>query len=508
MKNSIMLPVILLCATSLSLLWPVDAISFEPCQPGATVRYVNGVAAPNEQAVAAAAELLAERINEYSVTCVARVSYLYNPSAGVFVDFIAEFALQKANEIGISLAEAIWDTGRVAFGITPEFFSEADTAELLDRIVSTMLAVSQPGFSFVIDNRVYEVEALINEFRDRVITDLNRGTRVVLVGHSQGNLFANSTKVAVEGLAEPEIYRGLAVVNIANASLSAPDNLYITSRQDVVIGRLIDLNLALPANTDAGFTFQDILGHGFVKVYLRSDLPEGVSPFESMAGRLTRLIQTALQDTPDPGGSILASTSGSLFLISLMTNAAQPVGNFSSTSFGLTPVFDIAINPRGGSSVAISPSALSTFDPALRRLTRMPESNLGGNALTFDADGRLYAMSGNGLYRVDPDTGLATLLMSLGEYQSSGDLTFDSDGVMFGTARGPNGNDYLLRIDPLRFEITIVGDTGVSEIWGLYFSGGLLYGVTSNGTLLSINRVTGTADQLASLGIGDVTGLQ
>lgn len=508
MNISLTYRLMVLMAFMTASLWPTGAASFEPCEPGATVRYVNGVDVPNEQAVADAAELLAERIQQHSVTCVAKVSYLYNPSVHLVIDIVVEFALQKANELGIPLEAAIRNVGYAIFGMPRKLFSEADNVEIQDRLVSVMLEISRPGFSFTIDDRVYLTEALINEYRDRVATDLSRGTKVILVAHSQGNLFANSTKLEVEKVTAPEIHRGLAVVNVANASLSAPNNLYITSRQDLVIASLISLNLAQPANVDAGFTVIDFRGHGFAQVYLRRDLPEGVSPWESMAGQLTRLIQSALQETPDPGASILASTSRSLFLISLMTNTAQFAGDFSASSFGLTPVFDIAVNPRGGNAIAISPSALSSFDPALRVLTRLPESNLGGNALTFDADGRLYAMSGNGIYRVDPDTGFATRLMSLGEYQSSGDLTFDSDGVMFGTAIGLNGRDFLVRIDPLRFDVNVIGDTGFYNVWGLYFSGGVLYGATSSGQLISINRATGAGTQLGSLGIGDITGLQ
>jgi hypothetical protein len=145
----------------------------------------------------------------------------------------------------------------------------------------------------------------------------------------------------------------------------------------------------------------------------------------------------------------------------------------------------------------------------MRVLARLPQSTVGGNALAFNADGELYAMGGSSLYRVDTATGTATASpISLGTYVSSGDLTFDSDGILFGTVIGPNNQDYLIRIDLNRSTFAVVGPTGYSELFGLCFSGGYLFGVTNNGTLITIDRATGQGQTVGSLTIGDVTGLQ
>ena len=487
-----------------------NAQAFMPCRPGATVRYVNGVGAPNKLAVSDAADELATNIARFSVSCVANVSYLFNPSDGKFTDVIRESALQKASELRIALADAILNVGYVMFGLPTPLFTSTQQNELRDRIVAVMQEVSLSSYSFTVDGKTFTTGSLVNEFRDRVVIDLSQGTKVVLVGHSQGNFFANETRRAVNGVVALGLQRGLAVVNVANATLSAPSGLTITSRQDVFMGILTSLGLALPAFDDAGITSRDYWGHGFVEVYLRTDLPSGTAQANSMAGRVMGLLQRALTDTPDPEGSIIGSTSTSLFRISLTTKTAQILGTFRSASLDLTPVFDIAINPRGGTAMAISPSAVSTFDPGIRTLTRLSASNRGGNALTFNAEGELFSMSEDSVYRVDSVTGIATpLAVTLGTYRSSGDLTFDSDGVLWGTARGTTGRDTLIKIDTLRSMLTFVGtDTGFANVWGLYFSGGILFGATTNGQLITIDRSTGRGTLSANLGIGDITGLQ
>ena len=297
-------------------------------------------------------------------------------------------------------------------------------------------------------------------------------------------------------------------MNVANAAASAPSGLYITSFQDLVIALLG--GLAMPPNTTAGISRIDLSGHGFEEIYMSTSLPSGAAPRDSMAGKVCALVQLALNNSVEPAGSIIASTFSSLVRIDISSRTAQSLGSFTTSNMSATPVFDIALNPRGGPAAAISASTLSSLDPETRTLTVLPQSAIGGNALTFNVDGELFAMSSNKFYQIDPTTGqiIGTPLSLPFSYTSSGDLTFDNDGNLFGTVIAPNGQDALIKIDTLRNQISVIGNTGYSQVWGLYFSGGILYGATGNGTLISINRATGVGTFVAVLNIDGISGLQ
>jgi hypothetical protein len=486
---------------------------YQPCLPGAHVMYINGILAPNEAKVAFEAFQLSLEINHFNVTCVADVGYLYNPSDGLINDLVKETATQKATDLAINISDAFYNTWLTMFG-QASLFSKADQSQILDKIDALIQSITL-STSFTISGTTFTTAGLVSQFRDRVLTDLGQGTKTILVAHSQGNFFANETYLAVLASATPSVSQGLTVVNVADPSLNTPSGLWVTANQDLVIEALGPL--APPANFDATGAYAcpagsgrgcDWMGHGFTGIYLNRTLPSGTTEADSIDAHVMDLIGQALSLAKTPVVSILGCTSSSLFSLNLATNVATILGSFTYTDGSLVPVWDIAVNPHGGLIYAISSNAVSVFDASTRSLLRLPSSNIGGNALGFNADGELYSMGGNNIYRIDTTSGEATPLpISLGTYSSSGDLTFDSDGDMFGTVVGP-GSDYLVRVDVNRSTLTVVGPIGYSAVYGLYFSAGSLYGVTNGGTIITIDRATGTGMTVGSLPIGDITGLQ
>jgi hypothetical protein len=485
------------------------AAQFVPCRPGATVLYINGVNQDDVQTVAFSAQMLQQNIADSAVTCVALVHYLHNPSEGLFADVLGEMAIQIASESAISISDAILQVGYVVAGRVTTL-GLTQQAAIKRRVATFIQSVSLSTYQFTVDGVIYTTAEWIARFRDRILTELGQGTKVVLVAHSQGNFFANETYRAVRDAAPDAVSQGLAVVNVANTTASPANGLGITTHQDLWIAALDLLVDVMDSNFDAAGSYTiNLMGHNFVEIYMNRFLPIGTTEANSVAGRVMTLLQTALDLAQPPVGVFYGSTSHSLFDLDPATGTATILGPFTYASSALVPVWDIAVNPRGGLVYAISPNAISTFDPSMRVLARLPQSTVGGNALAFNADGELYAMGGSSLYRVDTATGTATASpISLGTYVSSGDLTFDSDGILFGTVIGPNNQDYLIRIDLNRSTFAVVGPTGYSELFGLYFSGGYLFGVTNNGTLITIDRATGQGQTVGSLTIGDVTGLQ
>lgn len=441
---------------------------------------------------------------------MADVNYLYNPSDGLLVDVLEEVATQKVAELGVKFADALLEVGFAAFGRVSTL-SAAEQEEIRDRVSAFIQDTSLSSYEFTIDGTTYTTADLVHDFRDRVLTELGQGTEVVLVAHSQGNFFANETYTAVRAAAPPAVSQGLAVVNVANATLDTPSGLWITTHQDRIIWPLRYYNLAMNSNFDAEGSYAfDLTGHGFAEIYLKTQLPTGrTTEADSIAGHVMALLQQALDIAQTPAGIIQGSTWSSLFTLNVATGETTVLGRFVYTDTATIPaVWDIAVNPRGGPVYAISPNAVSSFTDS-PTLFRLPQSTIGGNALAFNAEGELFSMYGNSVYRVDTSSGVVTALpISLGDYVSSGDLTFDSNGILFGTAIGPDGYDHLIRIDVDRSTLDFIGPIGYREVYGLYFSGGYLFGITGGGTVITIDTATGEGRTEWQLPIDDVTGLQ
>lgn len=95
---------------------------------------------------------------------------------------------------------------------------------------------------------------------------IGSGRKVVIVAHSQGNLFAN---LAYSALTASE-RTSFGIVSVANPSSSvAGGGPYTTLSNDAIISLI---PLALPFNTSNGFTapFYDFTGHFFLESYYRS----------------------------------------------------------------------------------------------------------------------------------------------------------------------------------------------------------------------------------------------
>jgi len=99
------------------------------------------------------------------------------------------------------------------------------------------------------------------------------------------------------------------------------------------------------------------------------------------------------------------------------------------------------------------------------------------------------------LYIVDPDTGDLTLVGATNEGNLVG-LDFRSDGILFAAVKvpgdGPGGNS-LGTVDTSTGDTTIIGSFGFDRINSIAFFGGVLYGVSYNDELYTIDTDNGEA---------------
>jgi len=89
---------------------------------------------------------------------------------------------------------------------------------------------------------------------------------------------------------------------------------------------------------------------------------------------------------------------------------------------------------------------------------------------------------------IDPSTGLTTPLVPPGRYETSGDVVGLPDGLLYWAVR--DGDD-LVVVDPDSGVTSVRGVIGVQRIYGLGYSGGMLYGFTDASQVLEIDPANG-----------------
>lgn len=125
------------------------------------------------------------------------------------------------------------------------------------------------------------------------------------------------------------------------------------------------------------------------------------------------------------------------------------------------------------------------------------------NGLTIAPDGTLYASGAGGqLYRVDPSTAQTELVGDFGpEIASSGDIVWGPLGAVYMSDFEQDG-DRLVSLNPLTAAATAVGPIGLSNVYGLSFTGHFLFGLSETGELLQLEPTTGKATVIQVFNLG------
>jgi len=175
------------------------------------------------------------------------------------------------------------------------------------------------------------------------------------------------------------------------------------------------------------------------------------------------------------------------------------------TTTGATPnITDIAWDDSECALYATSFDQLYRIDMVTITLDPIG-SGLGSsdvNGLTADVNGNLYAMTVDGeLLRVNASTGIASRVGELGiSITGSGDLAFSPEGSLYGAVRSTgSANDELVEVDTSDGSARRIGSIGYDAVFGLFFVGEDLYGVTADSELIAINTSTGTGALIRDL---------
>ena len=188
------------------------------------------------------------------------------------------------------------------------------------------------------------------------------------------------------------------------------------------------------------------------------------------------------------GPSFLSTSSGQIGTIDRLT------GEFTELAVG--PFFtDIALS-NDGRLFGITFDDLYSINPTTGLSSRIGSLGASGdfNALGFSGDNRLFAAARDrsSIYTIDPLTGAASPVSSIVnlDFRSSGDLAFDPNSNRFFAASEESGAEVLFSIG-LDGTATRIGGIGFSSVFGLDFDNGTLFGYNSEQQQVTINTVTG-----------------
>jgi hypothetical protein len=203
---------------------------------------------------------------------------------------------------------------------------------------------------------------------------------------------------------------------------------------------------------------------------------------------------------------VYAHSSSELYQVDPETLEISLVGPFGWPSGG-DSMTDIALD-RDGYMVGISFNTVYAVNRFSAECTYLSSLDRSFNGLSFlpdeedpDAPEVLIAAGLDGtLYRLDPATGASSTFGTYGgSYTSSGDLVSVRDfGTVATVKNGSSATDWLVRVDPDTGTATPIGDTGVTDVWGLGFWAGEVYGFTASGQFVLIDVTTGAAAEVST----------
>jgi hypothetical protein len=219
-------------------------------QAGVSVYYINGINSDLAQSLESAVRFsraAREFFDSFSspANCLKRVGVSYNPTHGVIADLYESYLQLR----GPQASQAEFDAWRTGL-LTPEAQFLALVNELLEEAQNQVIGQVRDRF--------------VGQYR----SEMAAGNKVVAVGHSQGNFYANLVHSELYGGSQPIPTDSFGIVGVATpASAVAGSGRYTTLERDIIL-----LVASLPANIGAGECSGEgalsLLCHNFVESYM------------------------------------------------------------------------------------------------------------------------------------------------------------------------------------------------------------------------------------------------
>jgi hypothetical protein len=266
-----------------------------------TIGYFNGVLNTRLEAESSL-HMLRRKVILLAPQSRVRFQLFYNPSRG-FLDFLEVF-LQRAPAELQSRIEIAWDVlhGGGAF---LDLFAQSPPALLAT--LSGLIEGTIPMKADLLRSARNDIQAVSQEFRAGVDRNLRLGRKLLIVAHSQGNLFAQPlVAYARSQSSDPAVQ----FIQVAPATQTLSGS-HMLADQDLVIAALNRLdpaptvtpNLFIPACLSGAQQCQiwpgagrirDALGHNFIQTYGNDALGQTSAPLPALGRVLDALASTAL----------------------------------------------------------------------------------------------------------------------------------------------------------------------------------------------------------------------
>ena len=177
--------------------------------------------------------------------------------------------------------------------------------------------------------------------------------------------------------------------------------------------------------------------------------------------------------------------------LNFLSTSGGQVGVINTSTGGFTEVargpfmYDIALSSDNKLFGSDSRNLVG-INPALGTFSTIGSFGTFINGLGFTSNNSLYGTGDSGFYRVNTLTGAARLIANIAGFSSSGDLAYNvANNRFLSTSSG----DSLWSI-ALNGSAAKIGNIGFSQVYGLLFDRGTLYGYTGK-KQITINTATG-----------------
>ncbi len=183
---------------------------------------------------------------------------------------------------------------------------------------------------------------------------------------------------------------------------------------------------------------------------------------------------------------VYANTAGRLYEVVPETGEAVTVGDFRDDSGKIDGFVDIAIDLEGRMFGGTF-DAIYTIDPTTAEVSHLCDTDVELYAMTFTDAGELIGGGPENLTIIDVDADCSsTELISDPIFETSGDLVGLPDGFLYWTVIGEE-SDVLVRLDPETGLFAPVGSLGYSQLFGLGYDQGELFGFSASGEIVAIS---------------------
>lgn len=203
------------------------------------------------------------------------------------------------------------------------------------------------------------------------------------------------------------------------------------------------------------------------------------------------IIDTGAGDTapPDPVTVVYGHSPTVLYKLDPKTNQVTTVGTFNCAQ----DVIDLAIDENSKAFIT-SFSGFFSLNLANASCASIASGSYP-NSLSFVPKGTLdpnaealVGYFGSQYVRINTQNGQISNVGALtGGYTSSGDIVSVKNGGTFVTVKGTNCSDCLLQVDPKTGAlIQNYGSLGYTDVFGIAYWGGSVYGFTNAGQLFQV----------------------